>query len=338
MTIEIMKHKIGENSIWTSCFADGDEVTLLGTFNKNGKYGIMLAAMDEKGTILWEREHEIECNCEANAILKESEGYLIGGNACGIPTDQGGRDWKAYLMRTDEKGDAILDRTYELGENSAIYSISRSGTEIFSMGETEKEGKKYVFLMRTDDCLNPLRTKYFGPYENVLVGGISENIAAFSFMQAKEWYGRILEIDKNMEDTELISEIGGVQIYSIDVLDGDVLISGEKEGDAYAARIFSDGDTVESIMGTGVITRIRKYREGALLVGDLKDVPYIAVADGEMHIVEEHTEELAGWFEDGCQLGSRILAAGYSMKDKEAFALLLERNDKYSLRPKLVNL
>ncbi len=322
----LIKQRIGEDSIWTACTANGNAAILLGTFNLNGKYGIVLAEMDIGGKILWKKTHEMHCNCEANAILRERNGYLIAGNACGIPTEHGGSGWKAYMLRTDREGNPVLERTYELGDNDAIYSIVRSGDEIICMGETERKGEKYIFLMVTDYRLNTLKKRYYGPYENVLVGGISGNLMAHSFLHKGKWHGRIVEIGENPGIDVTIAELDDVQIYSIDFSDGELFVSGEKYGEAYAAKISGNGDMIENIMGTGVITGIKAHRNGVILVGDFEAVPYVTILDRDMNVISERVEtEASGWLEDLCLIGGSILSVGYSMKDMKALALLLER-------------
>ncbi len=328
MKRKIMKHRMGEDSIWSACLEERETALLVGDFKTDEKYRIGIAGMGSSVEILWEKSHELECQCEANAILREREGYLIGGNACGVPTKEGGRGWKAYVFRTDERGNTAMERTYELGENDAVYSMERRGAGFLFAGETEKQGMKYVFLMKTDGGLNPMETEYFGPHENVLVGGISGNALAYSFLHEGKWLGRVIEFGENLEEGEIVAELDGVQIYSIDSFDGALFICGEIDGNAYAAKLSGGGDIIEDIMDTGVITAVKASRDGVVLVGDLEAVPYVAVRDMDMNVVEEHAEsEVAGWLEDVCTLGrERILAVGYSMKDMEAVAMLFERD------------
>ncbi len=323
---KVIKHRDGDYSIWTACLPEGERAMLIGNFNKDGKYTIGIAYLDDSGNITRKMRHNMDCSCEANAILRDKGRFIIGGNACGIATAQGGEEWKAYALVMDEDWNPVLERTYELGDNDAIYGIERSGDALIFLGETEKEGMSYVFLMKTDESLNPMETGYLGPYENVLVGGIAKDIIAYSFLNDGKWHGLIMKLEENVDEAETIAEMDGLQIYSM-CLEGEIFISGEKDGRAYAAEIFSDGEIVELLMDNGVITKIKSYGDRVMAVGDFETMPYLAIMDREFNITDEHFEtEENGWLEDVCAMGERIIAVGYSMEDRSALTMIFEND------------
>lgn len=322
-----IKHRNGDESIWTACLPEGEKAMLIGNFGTDGKYTVGIASLDGFGKITREIRHDMDCSCEANAIFRQKDRYIIVGNACGIATGQGGKGWKAYALLMDETWNPVLERSYEPGDNSAIYAIGKHGDGFIFAGEAKKEGMSHVFLMKTDKSLDSRETRYLGPYENALVGGIANDIIAYSFLNDGEWHGLVMKVGENMDETEIIVEIDGLQIYSLD-FDGGIFISGEKEGKAYVAEISSDGETVELVMDTGVMTKIKSYGDRVIAVGDFEAMPYLAVMDRDLNIIDEHFEtEEKGWLEDVCTIGERIIAVGYSMEDTGALTLLLERDD-----------
>ena len=326
MQRKLIKHRDGDDSIWTACLPEGEGAMLIGNFNTDGKYTVKIASLDEFGRITQKIRRDMDCSCEANTIFRHKGGFIIGGNACGVATAQGGKGWKAYALVMDEDWNPVVERTYELGNNDAIYGIERSGDGFIFIGETEKEGMSYVFLMKTDELLNPMETRYLVPYKNVLVGGIEKDIIAYSFLSGGKWHGLIMKLGENMDEREIIAEIDGLQIYSMN-FEGEIFISGEKDGKAYVAEIFSDGEIVELLMDNGVITKIRSYGDRVIAVGDFEAMPYFAIMDREFNIIDEHFEtEENGWLEDVCAMGERIIAVGYSMEDRRALTMIFEND------------
>ncbi len=325
-----MERSGGEDSIWASCHGEAGKAVLVGSLKRDGKYGVMMRGVSASGELLWAKMHELECQCEVNAVIvviREKKGYLMGGNACGTPTKEGGRDWKAYLLRTDGTGNPVMERFWEPGENSAVYSVKEHGEGFICAGETEKDGVSYVFMTKTDDLLRSVETIRFGPYENTLVGGLSESVLSYSFMRDGRWSGKVLEFDEDLKEKRALAELDGLQIYSSNIFDEGIFISGEREGKAYVGKVLLEGDNVEYLKGPGVITSIKSFDGCALLAGDLKGNPYVAILDRDMNIVEEHRETgISGWFEDVCSPdGRRLLAVGYSLKDRGALSVLLEK-------------
>jgi len=327
---KILTTKIGEDAIWTSCSLNGNAAIIVGTFNVHEKYGIMLEKINFEGKIHWKKHLEIKCNCEANSILRNGERYIIAGNACGIPTKFGGMNWKAYIIEVDNEGNKLSERIYKLGENDAIYSLQKVKNGIIGIGETQINNKKYIFLIKINKQLELLESKLYGPYTDIIIGGISENIIGFSFQKNKRWYGLILEIDENLNTTREIAKLDDVLIYSLYHVYNEIYLSGEKQGQGYVAKILKDEAITEKIMPKGVITKIKAYGDRIIGVGDNENSLYISVLNDSLNLVYEHLEKcVQGWFEDVCFNEHHVLAIGYSLKHREAIALILENRNLF---------
>ena len=132
----LQKFEEGEETILTDCTAEENFCIVIGDEKVNGKYRILVAKIAADGKILWSKNYGDEDEYEAQTILNIHGGYLIAGNAHGHATEEGGEGWQAYLMLVDDEGNKIKEKSYEIGDNAAIYHVIEKDGLFYCLGES----------------------------------------------------------------------------------------------------------------------------------------------------------------------------------------------------------
>ncbi len=322
---EIYRYSEGDDNIWITGLSSGGSTQLLGVTRINGKYGILLSEISpDKG--IFHRTYGGEHEYEARAILRDKDGYVLGGNSHGTATESGGYGWKAYILRVDDSGKISEEHTYSIGENAAIYSLSKTGDSITALGETRMDGREYVFLAMLDDRLEMRDFRRYGGYEEVMAGNFEKGVLSFSFRKGGTWYGKIVKPDAGTE-REWETVLPGMSIYS-SVHHGShaVLLCGEMEGKAYVAEVDIGGNkTKERIFEEGVFTNMKIHNELLFLSGEIGGKPALYVLNSEFETFQSIImSDVNGWFEDVIHPGENgFLVVGEDSDDSSALAVIV---------------
>ena len=311
---------LGEDTIFCDGIYEGNTWVLVGNTKKDGKYEIVLIKIDSEGNVIWQKNYGGRDEYEARRILKTEEGYLIGGNAHGRATMQGGKGWEGYLLVLNKNGNKLKERSYKIGENDAIYDMLEEKENFYIFGETEKQGKKSVFLLALDKNLDIEKKWFYGAHEDIFAGALTRRALSYSHSDGNKWNGRIIRKDENMENI-WVREIDDFLIYSMQEHNQNFFLGGSKKNKACIVKIDARGEVKkEIVLGDGAIIHIFANDERIIALGEINEHPSFHILDEELEIInEEIHESTTGWYEKGIMGNeNKILALMYSSSSKEA--------------------
>lgn len=313
------RFSFGEDTIFCDGIYEGKSWVLVGNTKKDGKYEIVLIKIDSEGNVIWQKNYGGMDEYEARRILKIEEGYLIGGNAHGRATMQGGEGWEGYLLILNKNGNKLKERSYKIGENDAIYDMLEEKENFYIFGETEKAGKKSVFLLAIDKNLDIEKKWFYGGHEDIFAGALTQRALSYSCSDGNKWTGRIIRKDENMENT-WVREIDDFLIYSIYEHNQNFFIGGSKKNKACIVKIDARGEVKkEIILGDGSVIHILANDERIIALGEMNEHPSIHILDEKLELITYKIDTTTiGWYEKGIIGDSTILTLKYSPKAKDS--------------------
>ncbi len=319
--IKHFNYKLGEDTIFTDFCRAKNGWMLTGDVKIDGKYKILLLKINENGEKLWSKIYGDEYEYEAQTIIKARNGYLIGGNAYGKATESGGRGWKAYILSVDEDGEKLSEGSYTISGNDTIYSMISKENEFWSMGESRDE-ENYIFTMKLDKELKLLDIKKFEKYEDVLAGGIFSRFLCYSYRHLNKWYGRIIQVDGELEEIWK-REIPNLLIYSAIEIDDSLLVVGTKDNIGIAMKIDENGKK-EIRFKNSTILSAEVQGDLIILAGEYGEKPVIYMLNKNLKMIDKFVDHFTGWYEKAFFISpEKITALGYSSVKREAVISIL---------------
>ncbi len=311
---------LGEDTIFCDGIPEGKSWVLVGNTKNDGKYEIVLIKIDSDGNVIWQKNYGGEDEYEARRILKTEKGYLIGGNAHGKATAHGGEGWEGYVLMVDKNGNKLNERSYKIGGNDAIYDILEEKENFYIFGETEKQGKKSVFILSVNKNLEIEKRWFYGAHDDIFAGALTRGALSYSYSDGNKWNGRIIRKDENM-GVIWAREIEDFLIYSMYEHNQSFFIGGSKKNKACIVKINARGEVKkEIVLGEGAIIHIFAKDERIIALGEINEHPAIYLLNEKLEITKEKIyESTTGWYEKGIMGNeNKILALMYSSHSKEA--------------------
>tara|TARA_Y100001954_G_C15745517_1_gene570838 strand:+ start:41 stop:1348 length:1308 start_codon:yes stop_codon:yes gene_type:complete len=132
-------------------------------FNSNGINDVYLIKTDENGVEQWSESYGSVSLSEIGYSVQQTidEGYIITG----VKTNINQNSSDIYLVKTDENGNSLWNKTIGGINNDESYSVKQTNDEGYIIsGWTESfgNGNKDVYLIKTNDNGDSLWTKTYG--------------------------------------------------------------------------------------------------------------------------------------------------------------------------------
>lgn len=128
------------------------------SFNPTGSAKVYLIKTDESGTLLWEKTYSRESGAAGSSIQQTSDGgYIVAGHTWSNDTGES----YAYLIKTDQKGNVLWERTYGPTGNAtaeAIQQTSDGGYIVTGVSDAD------VYLIKVDESGDVQWEKTYGGY------------------------------------------------------------------------------------------------------------------------------------------------------------------------------
>lgn len=239
-------------------------------------YRLLFMKMDRKGNILTKKRFGSgPRDYEGHYICSTDDGYLICGCSDGIADEEGGSDWKIYLLEVDDSGNKIRDRSIRMNGNECAYDLELLDDEIILTGVTRKEGKSSsLFVIRLDQAFDVKSSIVIGDFKGAMPIRIEQDGEGFYLTSSLRRGGKNqifihrLSEDLEVEDEDVITE--GYALFSEGV-DGDTFLGGNKENEQYLLRLDGNGDILfEKTYEEGKLTYLIPEKEGLLIGGYIK--------------------------------------------------------------------
>ncbi len=290
-----------DDIVVTSVVEDGDLYLCAGTLLR-GIYKAIILQIDVYGKISWRKTFGDDISYhEAHDIIALDDGFLVCGASEGIPSKTGGKDWKAYLLKTDKKGDRIWERTHKLKGNDCFYhAIEEEGFILLGEGKI-KDGEKSISVMKTDHYGNRIWETDLCAEKDVLTGGMVQIHDGYLVVVSKDpgdgWVNSLIKMDAH-GDIIWEKRIGQGMILDICSGEDSVYLTGEHEGKLVVISCFKEGDVgwMRSYSGSNGVDIL--YENGAVFVGgQRKEHPALYELDTDGELKSEHRYDCEGWIE-----------------------------------------
>ncbi len=300
-----MNARTMEDIVVVSTIKRGEKYICTGTLLSE-PYKAIVLQVHEDGSILKKKTYgDNSSGYEAQNLISMDDGFLVCGCSEGIPSDTGGKDWKAYLLRIDENFDKIWERSYRFLGNECFYSvIEDDGSILFGQSRGE-DGEEKVIVVKCDSTGNLIWKREILSAKYVLPGGITKiddgYTVIFSGKHEDGWSNYFAVLDKDGV-TRRKKHIGATKIFDICSTSDSIYMTGSEGEDLKVICCCKDGTVhweTEYSKGNGV--SISSYN-GYLLVGGRTErgdltVPVLIDIDtrGRIKWVKEYDYE--GWIE-----------------------------------------
>ena len=294
-----------EDIVVVSTIKRGEKYVCTGTLLSE-PYKAIVLQVHEDGTILKKKTYgDNSSGYEAHHLISMDDGFLVCGCSKGFPSDTGGKDWKAYLLRIDENFDTFWERSYRFLGNECFYSvIEDDGFVLFGQSRGE-DGEENVIVVKCDSTGNLIWKREILSAKNVLAGGISKvddgYIVIFSGGDEDGWSNYFAVLDKDGV-TRFEKHIGATKILDICPTPDSIYMTGSEGEDLKVICCSKDGTIhweTEYSKGNGVC--ISSFNGYLLVGGEIKrggsTVPVLINLDtlGSIKLVKEYDCE--GWIE-----------------------------------------
>ena len=323
MKIKSYNYKIDEDTIFIDHCKSENGWIFAGDVKINGKYKILLLKMNKNGKELWKKIYGGGYEYEAQTIIRENDRCIIGGNAYGRATENGGHGWKGYILSVDENGEKLGDMIYNFGNNDIIYSIVNRGDELWAMGETRNE-EHGIFTMRINKKFQLVETKKYKKYDDVVAGGITSKFLSYSYKHLNKWFARIIRVDEKLDEI-WERDIPDLIIYSAKEMDGSVLIVGAIDNMGIALKIDEHGKK-EVRFRDGVILSAEIWKDRVILAGEHDKKPVLYILNENLEIIDMFVDCFVGWYEKAFFTdANNIIALGYILSEKMGIISVINR-------------
>ncbi len=311
----------GEISDWSLFAGSGDSVIMQHSYIDTGIYPIRAKAKDiNEAESEWSEEHVLIIS--KGISWARTYGAYYGdeiGNCVQITTDgnyivagyttsygAGGEDM--YLLKVDQSGNVIWEKTFGSGDDDRAYGIALTqdggyiivgGTYSFGSGDQD------VYLVKTDGSGNQIWGKTYGGtaddmgYSVVAStdGGYVISGISLSFGNSQQFY---LIKTNATGDTAWTRTYGGTLLecaYSLDktsdggyIITGYTTSSGAGGGDIYLVKIDAYGDTMwTSVIGTSAWDRgnsVQQTSDGGYIIG---------AGNGNVYLIKTNASGQVSW-------------------------------------------
>ena len=314
----------------TSILPARDGLYLSGS-KKEKHYDVILIKVNASFNIEFTKQFgDQTSDYEGQNMIIRDDGLLISGCSEGYASPDGGRDWKAYILRTSHAGIKEWERSFRILGNECAYSVI-SNDNILLFGNTKNDaGKAQFFLMSLDQEGNVHWKRLYGEGTATLVSGIvSVNdgfIISGSIKKDDIWHIVIYKIDENGE-IEWVKLFSGYYALEMDELDDGFLLTGKSSGRIFLMKIDHSGNMVwESSFDEGTGVSIISIDEQIFLGGDLevdkKSQPVIYKLDISGKLIEKLNFEKEGWIETMTEFQGSLIAIRIGTQPKEHSELI----------------
>ncbi len=133
------------------------------TWRFGGSYSyVWLIKTDANGSVIWEQTYGEKGDFVGHDVIKcSSEGYIVVGTCW----NKSGGSYDVYLMKTDDNGNLLWEKTYggSKTENGfAINDVDTSGFMVVGQTVSFGSGQGDFYLLRTDVNGDTLWTRAYG--------------------------------------------------------------------------------------------------------------------------------------------------------------------------------
>jgi len=173
---------------------------IIGGFT-NTPCNVFLLKIDENGNEIWSKKYGGKDDESLERIIGCGDGYAFAG----WTSSYGSGSWDAWLVRIDENGNEIWNRTYGGKDTDDARAVALTSDGVFILtGSTMSYGKggSDVFITKTDEYGNIQWTTIFGEYDfesSEAVVETPDGYAAAGYtisFGAGDFDGLLLKIDK----------------------------------------------------------------------------------------------------------------------------------------------
>ncbi len=292
-----------EDIVITSVVKKGENYLCTGTLLDEW-YKTILLEIDEEGSVLWKKPFgDDQVDYEGQDLLAMDDGYLVCGGSEGVASKSGGRDWKAYILKTDKSGDNILYRSYNISGNDVAWSVIEDDDGFLLLGEARGGDSKSIFVLKVDDDGNKIWKEDFASGKKALSCGILKTedgyVIAGSIDQGDGWNNVLLKVGKDGRSIWERFLDRGIT-YDICSLDNQMYLTGCKDDKFYVICLDKNGElNWEKSFFKGRGLRILPLGGSIVIGGEIGEKPnpvlYKIDSKGKVEWVQDY--EYEGWIE-----------------------------------------
>ena len=326
----------------TNLFNSNDEIIItsilsvenglyLAGSKKEKNYEVILIRIDESFKIIFKKQFGNKTSdYEGQNIIIQDDGLLISGCSEGQATDDGGHDWKAYLLKTNHAGIKEWEQSFRILGNECAYNVI-SNDNILLFGNTKNDaGNAHFFLICLDQQGNVLWEQLYGEgSDTVSCGILSINdsfIISGSIKKDEIWQIIVYKIDENGE-IEWNKMFADYYILEMSKLSDGFLLTGEKSGLITLMKVDYSGNMVwESTFDEGTGVSITTINDNIFLGADLKiekkSQPVIYKLNKNGKLVDKIIFEKEGWIETMVEFQGSLIAIRIGTYPKEHSELI----------------
>ncbi|MEK6776947.1 MAG: hypothetical protein AABY87_08715 [bacterium] len=255
-----------------------------------GKGDVYLIKTDENGNVRWEKTFGGAKWDKANSVQQTTDGgYILAGETDSYGARKMLGESDVYLIKTDQNGNAIWERTFGGRGDDAAYSVQQTtdGGYILA-GKTDSygAGESDVYLIRTDENGNAIWQKTFGGKEDDKASSILQTAeGGYILVGQRDFYGS-LRGDVYLIKTDENGNVLWEKIYGTAKQEGGVSIRETSDGGYIILGHRVPGSLEQDIMliktnRTGEVLWEKTYHKAQYNIGSsvlqTKDDGYIIV-------------------------------------------------------------
>jgi hypothetical protein len=169
-----------------------------------GRADVYVIKLDENGNMVWEKTYGGNDYDIAFSIQQTSDGgYIVAGRTNSFGTG----DWDVYVIKLDENGNMVWEKTYGGNDYDIAFSIKQTkdggyivagGTKSFGAGRAD------VYVIKLDENGNKIWEKTYGGSNDDLALSIQQTsdggyivAGETNFFGAEDWDVYVIKLDEN---------------------------------------------------------------------------------------------------------------------------------------------
>ncbi len=297
-----------------------------------GYYDVYLIKTHADGETLWTRVYGGVDDDRGFSIQETSDGgYIIAG----ITHSFGAGSYDFYLIKTDENGNALWEKTFGGTDNDWGFSVSETsdgGYIIVGNTESYGEGESDVYVIKTDVNGDTLWTKTYGGEKDDVGVSIQKTsdsgyiIAGRTSSFGSGYYDVYLIKINDDGDTQWAKTYGGTEddggVSVQQTSDGGYIIGGntksygEGESDVYLIKIDETGSVLWTITYGGTeddgCLSIQETSDGGYIVTGFTTLSNIPTWNSDVYLIKTDANGNALWVET---YGGTKFDIGYSVQE-----------------------